>query len=51
MMLSEDRHGRHTLVAPLRAITAPVIGIDRQEMSRGMDQESAQEANILASSR
>jgi hypothetical protein len=26
MMFSEDRHGRHTLVAPLRSITAPVIG-------------------------
>jgi len=50
MMFSEDRHGRHTLVAPLRSITAPVIGIERREMSRGMDQESAQEANILASS-
>jgi|SRR5215467_9905975 len=51
MMFSEDRHGRHALVAPLRSITAPVIGIDRREMSRGMDQGSAQAANILASSR
>jgi hypothetical protein len=33
MMFSEDRHGRHTLVAPLRSITAPLIGIDRREMS------------------